>query len=173
MGGFVKIDFMVSAGSRREAYKGIFKCLKKRYKIGMEDRNQKVLSFFPLEDSWERKYSKIITLGRELPPFSEEDKVPKWLVKGCQSRLWLKPEQNEQGFLMFTGDSDGLISKGILALLIAFYSHQKPVDILESELKFMETLQLSQHLTPGRTNGLHALARQMLAYAKAFQLIQT
>ena len=138
----------------------------------MEDRNKKVLSFFPLEDSWEIKYSKIIALGRDLPVFSEEDRVSKWLVKGCQSQLWLKPEQSEQGLLIFTGDSDGLISKGILAVMIAFYSHQKPMDILKSELKFVETLKLSQHLTPGRTNGLYSLVRQILAYARAFQIMQ-
>ena len=139
----------------------------------MEDRNKKVLSFFPLEDSWEKRYSKIIALGRDLPVFSKEDRVSKWLVKGCQSQLWLKPEQSEQGLLIFTGDSDGLISKGILAVMIAFYSHQKPMDILNSELKFMETLKLSQHLTPGRTNGLYSLVRQILAYARAFQIMQT
>ena len=139
----------------------------------MDERNLKILSFFSLEDSWEKRYSKIIDLGKDLPSFSEEDKLPKWLVKGCQSRLWLKPEQNEQGILIFTGDSEALISKGLLALIIAFYSHQKPGDILKSELKFVETLKLSQHLTPNRTNGLYALVRQILTYARAFQLMQT
>ena len=139
----------------------------------MEDRNQKIVSPFPPADSWENRYSKIIELGRKLQPFSEKDKVQKWLVKGCQSPLWLKPEQNKQGLLIFTGDSEGLISKGILALMIIFYSHQKPADILKSDLKFVETLDLPQGLTPGRTNGLYALVRQILSYARAFQLMES
>ena len=139
----------------------------------MEDRNKKILNLFPIEDSWEKKYSKIIELGRKLPVFSEENRIPKWFVKGCQSRLWLKGERDENGLVIFTGDSDGLISKGILALMIVFYSHQKPEDILQTELKFIESLELSQHLTPGRVGGLYALVRTMLSYAKAFYIIRT
>lgn len=138
----------------------------------MEDRNQKILSLFPQKDSWEKKYSKIIELGRKLPEFSEEDKIPKWFVKGCQSRLWLKVERDENSLVIFTGDSEGLISKGILALMIAFYSHQKPEEMLKTELKFVESLELSQHLTPGRVGGLYALIRAMLSYAKAFHMIR-
>lgn len=139
----------------------------------MGDRNQEILNLFSETNSWEEKYSKIIKFGKKLPVFSEEDKVSRWLVKGCQSRLWLKPEKDQSGFLVFTGDSEALISKGILALMIAFYSRQKPEDILKSELNFIKELALPQGLTPGRTNGMYALVRQILAYARAFQLIQS
>ena len=134
-------------------------------------RNQKVLLHFSNIDSWEERYKKIINLGKNLPLFPESDKEDKWLVKGCQSQLWLKPELLQQK-LIFTGDSDALISKGILALMILFYTDKTPAEILEHRASFLADLGLSQHLSPNRAHGLASLHRQILNYAKTFIMLQ-
>ncbi len=137
------------------------------------NRNQKIMKHFPNHFSWKEKYRKIISLGKELPDFNEEDKKSELLIKSCQSRLWLKAELNEKGEVVFTGDSEGLISKGLLAIMIAFYSHQPARDILKSKPLFLEELHLDQYLSLKRTNGLQALIDQIRNYAKAFSLLET
>ena len=137
----------------------------------MEDRNQRILSRFPPESSWEERYKTIIAMGRALPPFKEEDKTPERLIKGCQSRLWLKAEMNSQGKAVFTGDSEGLITKGILALMIDFYSLRDPEDILRAKALFLEELELSRYLSSRRTNGLQSLLDQIKNYARAFFIL--
>ena len=120
---------------------------------------------------WEEKYRQIIQLGQRLPPFPESERRPSLIVKGCQSRLWLKAAQNKGGLLALSGDSEGLISKGLLALSIAFCSGKSPKKVLEESLCFIDDLDLPGGLTPGRANGLLALKRQILSYAKAFELL--
>ena len=137
----------------------------------MLDTNKKILDYFPEQFSWEKKYKKIISLGQELKNFNEIDKIEKWLIRACQSPLWLKVELSPEGRLLFTGDSESLITKGLLALIIEFYTNQKPEDILKNKPEFIESLDLSQYLSSRRTNGLQALIDQIRKYAQAFLLL--
>ena len=138
-----------------------------------KSRNQDILQHFLGADSWEERYKKIIQLGEELPSFPDSDKQDKLLVKGCQSQLWIKAEEDKKGNLVFTGDSDALISKGILALMILFYSKRSPSDILKGEqASFFKDLDLNQHLSLHRAQGLTFLQKQILSYAKASYLLQ-
>lgn len=137
----------------------------------MTNRNQTIMSWFPPENSWEQNYKKIIDLGKNLPPFPKENQQDRWLIKACQSPLWLKPERGPSRELIFTGDSEALISKGLLAIIIFFYTNKKPEEILRDKPLFIEQLGLSQFLSARRTNGLNALLQQVFHYAKAFSLL--
>ncbi len=137
----------------------------------MIDRDQIIMKHFPSDNSWEENYRKIIELGKKLEQFNEEDKQDKWFIKGCQSPLWLKVERSGSGNLIFSGDSEGLITKGILALVIEFYTDKSPEKILKEKPLFIEKLELNQFLSSRRTNGLQALLDQILQYAKVFLLI--
>ena len=135
------------------------------------DRNQEILSQFPPQNSWEENYRKIIHLGKKLPPFPAEDRLEKWQIKACQSPLWLKAELSHKGRALFSGDSEGLISKGLLALIITFYSERSPKEILQAKPEFVEKLELSQYLSARRSNGLSAVLDQVLQYAKVFLIL--
>jgi len=135
----------------------------------LSDPNQKILDHFPESMSWQDKYKKIISLGQKLKTYN--DKTEKWLIKACQSPLWLKAELSPEGKILFTGDSESLITKGLLALIIEFYSDQKPETILKNKPQFIESLDLSQYLSSRRTNGLQALIDQIRSYAQAFFLL--
>lgn len=137
----------------------------------MTERNRKIISWFSETHSWEENYKKIIELGKKLKKFDEECKQEKWLIKACQSPLWLKVERNSSNRLIFTGDSEGLITKGILALVIAFYNERSPEEILKDKPLFIEELELSQYLSSRRTNGLQALLDQVLQYARVFLMM--
>lgn len=137
----------------------------------MKDRNQEILKQFPPENSWEENYRKIIHLGKQLPKFPSEDRLEKWQIKACQSPLWLKAELSPKGLALFSGDSEGLISKGLLALIITFYNEQRPKEILQAKPEFIEKLELSQYLSARRSNGLSSILDQILQYAKAFLIL--
>jgi len=139
--------------------------------IQKTDPNKKILDYFPENLSWEEKYKKIISLGQKLQKFNEEEKKEKWLIKACQSPLWLKADLNPEGRVLFTGDSESLITKGLLALIIEFYSKQKPEEILKSNPEFITILDFSQYLTARRTNGLQALIDQIRRYAQVFLML--
>ena len=139
----------------------------------MRDRNQEILRQFPPENSWEANYRKIIHLGKQLPKFPAKDRLEKWQIKACQSPLWLKAELSPKGQALFSGDSEGLISKGLLALIITFYNGQSPKEILQTEPQFIEKLELSQYLSARRSNGLSAILDQILQYAKAFVVLSS
>ena len=137
----------------------------------MIDPNEKILSYFLDTQSWQDKYKKIISLGKELPLFPEENKTEKWLIKACQSPLWLKAELSPEAKLWLSGDSDSLITKGLLALIIEFYHNQKPEEVLKRKPQFIHSLDLSQYLSSRRTNGLQALIDQVRSYAQVFLLL--
>ena len=137
----------------------------------MLDTNKKILDHFSEQFSWEEKYKKIISLGKKLENFNEVDKIEKWLIRACQSPLWLKVELSPEGRLLLTGDSESLITKGLLALIIEFYTNKKPEDILKNKPEFIESLDLSQYLSSRRTNGLQALIDQIRKYAQVFLLL--
>ncbi len=120
-------------------------------------------------DDWMDRYGYIIDLGNQLPPIDEKYKTPQHLIEGCQSRVWINAEKTDDGKLVFTADSDAIIVKGIISMLIQVLSNQTPEDILNADLYFIDKIGLSEHLSPTRSNGLLAMVKQMRAYAQAYK----
>ena len=118
-------------------------------------------------DDWMDKYQLLIDLGNEQEPLDEKYKVESNLIDGCQSRVWLQADF-EDGVIRFTAESDALIVKGIVALLIRVLSGHTPQEILDADLYFIEKIGLKEHLSPTRSNGLLAMVKQMRVYALAF-----
>lgn len=139
--------------------------------VKKNDRNQMIMSHFSPENSWEENYKKIIELGKKLEKFEDKDREDKWLIRACQSPLWLKVEKNERGELIFTGDSEALITKGILAIIVEFYTKRTAEEIIKENPVFIEKLKLTQFLSARRSNGIQALLDQIQQYAKAFLIL--
>ena len=118
-------------------------------------------------DDWMDKYQLLIDLGNELAPLDERYKTEQNLIDGCQSRVWLQADY-EEGQIHFSAESDALIVKGIVALLIRVLSDHTPQEILDADLYFIEEIGLKEHLSPTRSNGLVAMVKQMRMYALAF-----
>lgn len=118
-------------------------------------------------DDWMDKYQLLIDLGNEQEPLDEKYKTESNLIDGCQSRVWLQADY-EDGLIRFTAESDALIVKGIVALLIRVLSGHTPQEILDAELYFIEQIGLKEHLSPTRSNGLLAMVKQMRMYALVF-----
>ena len=127
-----------------------------------------IIEEFAIFDEWFDKYGRIIELGNELAAFDESKRTPQNLIEGCQSKVWIDAHLNEQGEVIFEGDSDAVIVKGILALLIQVMSGHTPAEILATELYFIDQIGLKEHLSPTRSNGLLAMVKQMKYYALAF-----
>lgn len=123
-------------------------------------------------DDWMDRYGMIIDLGNSLPEIEEKYKTPDHLIEGCQSRVWLNAEMTPEGTIQYTADSDAIIVKGIISLLIQVLDNQTPDDILKADLHFIDDIGLSEHLSPTRSNGLLAMVKQMRLYALAFQAKQ-
>lgn len=123
--------------------------------------------FCDIED-WMDRYAYIIDLGNALPPIDEQYKTPSHIIEGCQSRVWLNAEMND-GKVVYTADSDAIIVKGIISLLIKVLSGQSPDDIINADLYFVEKIGLAEHLSPTRSNGLVAMVKQIKMYALAFK----
>ena len=120
-------------------------------------------------DDWMDRYAYIIDLGNALEPLDYQFKTPEYLIEGCQSRVWIHAEAGEGGTVTFTADSDAIIVKGIIALLLRVLSGQTPHDILAADLYFIKEVGLQEHLSPTRSNGLVAMVKQMRMYALAFE----
>lgn len=135
-----------------------------------ELQDEVIEDFSELSD-WMDKYQMLIDLGNELEPLDEQYKTQSNLIDGCQSRVWLQCDEKE-GNLYFTADSDALIVKGIIALLIRVVSGHTPQEIMDAELYFIDRIGLHEHLSPTRANGLLAMVKQMKMYALAFQAKQ-
>ena len=127
--------------------------------------------FVDIED-WMDRYAYIIDLGNALPAIDEKYKTPQYIIEGCQSRVWLNAELNDEGKIIYTADSDAIIVKGIISLLIQVLSNHTPQEILDAELYFIDKIGLSEHLSPTRSNGLVAMVKQMKVYALAFKAKQ-
>lgn len=127
-----------------------------------------VIEEFSAFDDWMDKYALLIDLGNTLPPLEEKYKTESNLIEGCQSRVWLQADY-ENGKLIFKGESDAVIVKGIVSLLINVMSDHTPQEILDSDLYFIEKIGLKEHLSPTRSNGLVAMVKQMRMYALAFR----
>ena len=120
-------------------------------------------------DDWMDKYQLLIDLGNDQEPLDEQYKVEQNLIDGCQSRVWLQADY-EDGVIRFTAESDALIVKGIVALLIRVLSGHTPQEILDADLYFIEKIGLKEHLSPTRSNGLTSMVKQMKMYALAFSM---
>lgn len=120
-------------------------------------------------DDWMDKYQMLIDLGNEQQPLDNKYKTEQYLIDGCQSRVWLQADY-EDGVINFTAESDALIVKGIIALLIRALSGHTPKEILDAELYFIDEIGLKEHLSPTRSNGLLAMIKQMRVYALAFSV---
>lgn len=128
---------------------------------------REIVDEFSWFDSWQDKYQYIIDLGRALPVLSAQYKKDDFLIKGCQSLVWLYPEFKD-GKVWFHADSDAIITKGIIALLVRVFSGQTPGDILSSNLDFIEEIKLNEYLSPTRANGLASMIEQIKLYALAY-----
>ncbi|NND16672.1 MAG: SufE family protein [Eudoraea sp.] len=129
---------------------------------------EEIIEEFEMFDDWTQRYEHMIDLGRSLPLIEEEYKVDDNLIKGCQSKVWVHAEM-EDDKLVFTADSDAIITKGIIGILVRVLSHQKPQDIIESEMGFIDEIGLKEHLSPTRANGLVNMIKQLKLYAVAYQ----
>ena len=133
-------------------------------------RQAEIIEEFEMFTDWMEKYEHIIEIGKELDAIDEKSKVDDNLIKGCQSRVWLAAELNEEGKVIFTADSDAIITKGLVALMIRVLSDTTPVEIAESNLHFLEAIGLNSHLSPTRSNGLLSMVKQMKMYGLAFSV---
>ena len=138
----------------------------------INDIQEEIIDEFCGVDDWMDRYSYIIELGNAVEPLDAKYKVPENIIEGCQSRVWLNAEQQPDGTITFSADSDAIIVKGIIALLIRVLSGHTPDEILESDLHFIEAIGLREHLSPTRSNGLLAMVKQMRMYALAFKARQ-
>ncbi|MCK8621263.1 SufE family protein [Prevotella sp. E13-27] len=134
----------------------------------INERQDEIIEEFQDFDDWMDKYQLLIDLGNEQEPLDEKYKTESNLIDGCQSRVWLQADY-EDGKIRFTAESDALIVKGIVALLIRVLSDSTPQEILDADLYFIEKIGLKEHLSPTRSNGLLAMVKQMRMYALAFQ----
>jgi cysteine desulfuration protein SufE len=138
----------------------------------ISEKQQEIIDEFSDIEDWMDRYGYIIDLGNALPPIDEEYKTPQHLIEGCQSRVWLNAELSERGTVLFTADSDAIIVKGIISLLIDVLNDHTPREILDADLHFIDKIGLSEHLSPTRSNGLLAMVKQMKLYALAFDAQQ-
>ena len=139
----------------------------------MEQKEQAIVNMFKELPDWEATYKKIIDEGRALGDLPPDLRIDKFKVKGCQSQVWLIAERGSDGLIYFKGDSDAILVKGLLALLLKVFSGETPQAILTGKASFIKELKLDSHLTPSRSNGLYAMLKQIKYYAQAFRLLET
>jgi len=134
----------------------------------INEKQDEIIEEFSVFDDWMDKYSYLIEIGNSLEGFDEKNRVEQNLIEGCQSRVWLNGELKD-GKVYYTADSDAIITKGIVALLIRVMSGHAPDEILEADLYFIDKIGLKEHLSPTRSNGLVSMIKQMRMYALAFK----
>ncbi len=140
--------------------------------MSIEEIQEEIIDEFAGFDDWMDKYQLLIDLGGEQEPLPEKYKTESNLIDGCQSRVWLQADLTDDGLVHFQAESDALIVKGIVALLIRVLSDHTPDEILSADLNFIEEIGLKEHLSPTRSNGLVAMLKQMKLYAMAFKAKQ-
>ena len=133
----------------------------------IKDIQDEIVGEFDIFETWMDKYEYLIELGKSVPVIDEINKTDDNIIKGCQSKVWLHAEQDE-GVIRFYADSDAIITKGIVSLLIRTFSNQKPEDIINASLEFIDKIGLRQHLSPNRANGLNNMIKKIKFYAIAF-----
>jgi cysteine desulfuration protein SufE len=134
----------------------------------IEEKQEALIEEFALFDDWMEKYEYMIDLGKSLPLIDPSFKTEEKLIKGCQSKVWLHSEFKD-GKIVFTADSDAIITKGIVAILVSIFSNEKPESIVKADLGFIDEIGLKEHLSPTRANGLVSMVKQMKLYAVAYQ----
>ncbi len=136
--------------------------------MSIKDIESEVISEFEMFEDWTDKYNYLIELGKSIKKIDEKYKQPKYLIKGCQAQVWLHASY-ENGKIHFTADSDALITKGIISLLLRVLSGRTPDEIINSDLAFIDKIGLKEHLSPTRANGLTNMIKQIKLYAMAFK----
>jgi cysteine desulfuration protein SufE len=136
--------------------------------LSIQEIEQDIIDEFEMFDDWMDKYNYIIEMGNDLSPLNEKYKTEENIVKGCQSRVWLNSYLND-GKVIYEADSDAVITKGLIALLIRVLSNKKPDDIVNAELKFIDEIGMKEHLSPNRANGLLSMVKNMKLYALALK----
>jgi cysteine desulfuration protein SufE len=134
------------------------------------EKAQQIVEEFALFPDWMDKYEHLIEIGKSLPPFPEKSKIEQNLINGCQSRVWLDARYEDER-VYYMADSDAIITKGIVSLLVQALSGQQPQAILDADLEFINTIGLKENLSPTRANGLLAMIKQMKMYALAFKTV--
>ena len=134
----------------------------------LEARQNEIVEEFSMFEDWMEKYEHIIEMAKELNPLDESDKIEDNLIRGCQSRVWLTARKDEEGDVIFSADSDAIITKGLVALMVRVLSGAKPEDISKVDLHFLEDIGLHTHLSPTRSNGLASMVKQMKMYGLVF-----
>jgi cysteine desulfuration protein SufE len=134
----------------------------------IQEIQEDIVAEFAMFDDWMQRYEYMIELGKSLPLVEEKYKNEDHIVKGCQSKVWVHAELKEEK-LVFTADSDAIITKGIIAILVRAFSNQKPADIIEADTRFIDAIGLKEHLSPTRANGLVNMIKQLKLYAVAYQ----
>lgn len=138
--------------------------------MSIEEKQQDIVEEFSMFEDWMDKYEYIISIGKELPSIEDNQKVEDNLVKGCQSQVWLI-SNFEDGQLNFKADSDAMITKGLIGLLVRVLSGYSPKEIMNAELHFIDEIGLKEHLSPNRANGLAAMVKKMKTYSIAYNAI--
>ena len=133
----------------------------------IEQIQNEIISEFNMFDDWTQRYEYIIDLGKNLPVINDRFKTPDNIIKGCQSKVWLYAEYINNK-LIFTADSDAIITKGIIAILIRVFSNQSPKEIIDAKTDFIETIGLKQHLSQTRANGLASMIKQIKLYGVGY-----
>lgn len=133
----------------------------------IKEIQDEIIDEFSMFDDWMQRYEYIIELGKSLPLIKEEYKTDENLIKGCQSKVWLQGEQNDDK-IVFTADSDAILTKGIIAILIRAFSNQKAEDIIKADTEFIDEIGLKEHLSATRANGLVSMIKNIKMYALAF-----
>lgn len=133
----------------------------------IQEIQDEIIDEFAMFDEWDERYQYVIDLGKSLPLINEEYKTENNIIKGCQSKVWLHAEQQD-GNVVFTADSDAILTKGLIAIMIRVFSNQKPEAILQANTDFVDEIGLKEHLSPTRANGLVSMIKQIKMYALAF-----
>ena len=151
--------------------RGLFKCYNKSLILNMEtiqEVQEEIVEEFSMFEDWMQRYEYMIELGKSLPMINIQYKTDDYIIKGCQSKVWIHADLHDDK-LIFTADSDAIITKGIIAILIRAFSHQHPDAILEAGTEFIDKIGLKEHLSPTRANGLVSMIKQLKMYAIAFK----
>jgi len=136
--------------------------------VSIQDIQNDIIEEFAMFDDWEERYQYMIDLGKTLPLIDEQYKTDDYLIKGCQSKVWVHANM-ENNKVVFTADSDAIITKGVIAILIRVFSNQRPKDIIDANTDFIDKIGLKEHLSPTRANGLVSMIKQLKMYAIAYQ----
>jgi cysteine desulfuration protein SufE len=135
--------------------------------MSIEEIQQEIISEFSMFDDWMDKYTYLIEMGNNLTPMNPQHKTDQNVIKGCQSQVWINAEE-QGGKLLYEGESDALIVKGMVALMLRVVNRQSPFDIMNAEFHFIDQIGLKEHLSPTRSNGLLSMIKQIKLYAVAY-----